>query len=284
MSNLPIERAVSFLASRQHEDGFWRDYQLEPGRSEAWTTACVGFALQQVGGGSREVVSAAEALLRTVRPSGWGYNSLTASDADTTSWVIRFLAAMDALGDVDCRKLLGPYITSAGGVHTFSSIERFGTWGHEHDEVAPVVGMALLAAGDPVLAGCVRQALLTKNDWRPFWWRGCSYVCAQSLEFLAASGGIPDDIQHRELARLSSLPPASSSFDLAQRIRAATYLGGTSYWNEPLLELQEADGGWPASPELLVPSQVDGSPGIPKADDRRLMSTAMATIALRYEN
>jgi hypothetical protein len=235
--------------------------------------------LLQLAGHGAETRRAIETLLATRRPEGWGYNSRTAADADTTSWVIRFLAAADALDGVDSAALLSPYITPAGRVRTFSS-PRFGSWSEEHDEVAPIAGMALLASGEQTLAERIRRSIVSRTRWRPFWWRCSSYVCARTLEFLSLSGGIPEEIREREAAALASLPPHTSAFDLAHRLIASTHLSYAGPHGE-LLEAQQPDGGWPQSSELLVPGQVDGSSGDPYADDRRIMTTAMAMSAHR---
>src|SRR5215213_3103181 len=91
--NEAVVGGARFLLERQDRDGFWRDYELPPGQSEAWTTSYVGVAL------GRAVPDVAEAALARARsavaavaqPQGWGYNSATACDADTTSWALRLL-------------------------------------------------------------------------------------------------------------------------------------------------------------------------------------------------
>jgi len=280
MLNLQLERAASFIASRQDADGYWRDYRLEPGQSEAWTTACVGFALFHVAGSCMEVDKAARILLSTKRPDGWGYNSRTPCDADTTSWVIRFLSAMGAMEGIDSANLLSNYLTHSGRVRTFPSSDHFGSWGQEHDEVAPLAGMALFSSGELNLAEKLRQGVLNRASWKPFWWRCYSYVCAQSLEFLSLSGGIPNEIKKREASILACLSHSpSSAFDLAQRLSATVYLDGDMQCCA-LLDAQEKDGGWPPSSELLLHGQRDEFGGEPNADERRLMSTAMSMLAL----
>ena len=159
----------------------------------------------QVAGQGREVDKAASVLLATRRPGGWGYNSKTACDADTTSWVVRFLAAMRALDGLDPEGFLSNYITPSGRVHTFLSSDSFGSWGREHDEVASLVGIALLSCGELGLAERVRQGVLNATSWKPFWWRCYSYVCAQSLEFLSLGGGIPDAGPREGSGRASQL-------------------------------------------------------------------------------
>jgi hypothetical protein len=255
MSDHSIERALSFLALQQDEDGFWRDYCLVPGRAEAWTTACVGFALVQNHGPWSAIVRAAEALQAVRRPAGWGYNRATACDADTTSWVIRFLAAIDALDRGDAARLLAPHVSASGRVRTFKHVERFGRWADEHDEVAPLAGMALLEAGDSGLAALIRQSVLAAPTWKPFWWHCPAYVCAKNLEFLSLCGGIPINVGNRASAVLDALPSPSSALDTAQRLATEAILAKRTQNEAPLIDLQHADGGWPPSFELLVPSQ-----------------------------
>lgn len=280
MMNSQIENAVSFLLSQQDSDGYWRDYNLEPGRSEAWTTACAGLAIIKAYGKCSETDRAVKALLSAIRKNGWGYNSHTACDADTTSWVIRFLSSADAMGKIDSESLLGDYISYQGRVRTFSSQIPFGSWAEEHDEVAPVTGIALHSAGRASRFAPIRECILKSNGWQPFWWKCYSYVCAQSLEFLFLSGGIPDKIKKRETEILKNLPAEPSSvFDLAQRLSCSYYLGGGLQY-DTLLRMQKPDGSWDSSGELFVPSQITGLKSEPKEDDRRLMSTAMSILTL----
>lgn len=284
MSNQTLQRAADFLVAHQGEDGYWRDYRVGPNgsRAEAWITACVGYTLTQIGSirsFQPEIEKAANVLLATRRADGWGYNRHTACDADTTAWVVRFLASIDALEGIDVVGTLGHYVTADGRVKTFQTANRFGRWAHEHDEVAPMVGMALLSSGQYDWTQRIRQNVAAAPRWRPFWWRSYAYVCAQSLEFLAMSGGIADDVSHRETAILGRLEPPSSSFDVATRMIASRHLGTNSDPTE-LTAMQASDGSWQPSIELLVPDQWQNITAEPQADDQRLMSTSMAMLAL----
>ncbi len=282
--------AASFLIRCQDVDGYWRDYQLAPGRSEAWTTACVGYALlaaSRWASTSRAPLDrAAAALLAARRPGGWGYNNKTACDADSTSWVIRFLARHEALGDVPAAGVLSPYVTATYRIRTFASFDRFGSWATEHDEVAPMAGLALLAAREDALVARIRAAVLdswAERGWRPFWWQGRSYVCAQSLEFLSLTGGIPDEVSESERHFLAALSPSTSAFDTAQRLVAALHVNAmvqASHLHGALIDLQCSDGGWPGSPVLLVPHQGEPSVFEIACDDRRLLTTAVSLMAI----
>ncbi|MBF6351349.1 MULTISPECIES: hypothetical protein [Nocardia] len=283
---------------QQDPDGHWRDYELVPGRSESWMTACVGVAVSTAykagvsGGDCNAAVDRAAVVLKdTRRRSGWGYNTKTACDADSTSWVVRFLVMRDI--DPGPSPLFDRYLTSLGGVRTFPSPRAHGYWADEHDEVAPMAGSALLALGDDDRAARIRSRILSRyrdhGVWLRFWWDSKAYVSAQNLTFLARTGGIPDRIASAEQRRLqASLDRVErgggSSFDMSQSLLCAFRLGApeaVSLLCRGLLANQLADGGWTASPGLLVPDRWDVDvPTETFVDDRRLFSTAMSVIAL----
>ncbi len=285
-----ITAAMSFLTLHQDEDGHWRDYQLAPGRSEAWTTGCVGCALLAASAFARvrspSIHRAAKALLATRRPEGWGYNSKTACDANSTSWVICFLAQLGMLHGISTATLLSLYSTPTGRIRTFASLDRFGSWAMEHDEVAPLAGLALLAAGEQGHASRIRSAVLDgwgERGWTSFWWRGDAYPRAQSLWFLAVGGGIPEAIAMRERKHLSEVPKPTSAFEAAQQLSAAVHLGATgNTWllGNTMLNSQSTDGGWPSSLVLLTPNQREPHHFDVQCDDRRLLTTAVSLVAL----
>ena len=283
-----IARAQAFLLARQDPDGGWRDYLLAPGRSEAWTTAVVACALQSVAGQHRLRATALERAaafhLATRRPGGWGYNRHTACDADSSAWTLRCLAGQGMVA-ADAAALFLRYRSATGHVRTFDSVERFGHWAAPHDEVAPLVGLALLAHGDHAAAAALRPVLIAAweaNGWQPYWWQGDAYVRTQNLEFLAASGGIPPHIAQTESAHLHAAPPPTTAFDLAQQLSSALLLDATERAHvlaAALLQSQMEDGGWPPSLVLLVPQQWQQGNEV-FDDDRRMMSTAVVLTAL----
>jgi hypothetical protein len=286
-----VDAATQFLTAHQDDDGYWRDYDLEPGRAEAWITGCVGYALSQniPIAQSRQTAlhRAAETLLAAQRPGGWGYNRRTACDADSTSWVIRFLAQLGTLNEGSVLSLLSRYVTVTGAVRTFDSPDRFGSWAMEHNEVTPLVGLALLASGERGPVAQIRASVLSSwiagYGWKPFWWRSGVYATAQNLNFLLFSGGIPKYLAADERARLLHAPMPESAFETAQQLAVALHLDAYSEvlrFGERLLGLQSSDGGWLSWPGLLVRHQRDPSHFEMFHDDRRLLSTAMAVIAL----
>jgi len=285
-----IASAASFLAASQDRAGYWRDYLLPPGRAEAWTTAYVGCALQRaaeyVGTARTTLQQAADALVAIRRPEGWGYNRNTACDADSTSWVLCFLTRLGRAEGISGAELLAPYIAPTGRVRTFKSVQQFGCWGMEHDEVTPMAGLALLSEREYELVSRVRAAVLnawSTSGWKQFWWRCRAYVSARSLEFLSSSGGIPANILNGERAWLTNLPPPLTALETAESLSAAVHLQvpvEAEKFLKRLLDLQCADGGWQPSSDLLVPRQRDPSIIEVYSDDNRLLTTAAAVMAM----
>jgi hypothetical protein len=285
-SQQALQAAAQFLAAHQDPDGFWRDYLLPPGPSTAWTTACVAWSLA-TGAQQSAALQAADQALHSIRKTGgWGYNSSTAIDADSTAWVLRFMARIQHPCIRDATLYLSPFIAQGGGVRTFQS-QRFGSWAHQHADVTPVAGLALLeCGGDRDIVQQLRSWSLANQSleghWHSFWWSTDAYATARNLEFLAASGGLTDTVIHSARRWLANQSTARSSFEAAHHLIISTLLKTASHeLAANLLSLQMPDGGWPASTVLQVPDQVNAAaPPSIHADSRRLMSTAMALHAL----
>jgi hypothetical protein len=294
--NHAVCAAEQFLTNAQNPDGLWRDYLLAPGASMAWTTGCVGWSLANLpmGGGQRHAVHAASEALRSIRCSrGWGYNSDTAPDADTTAWVLRVMAKVADPLTRDATRYLEPFVSDSGGVRTFQQRDRFGNWAQEHADVTPVVGLALVECGaDGVLVNRMRDWSMAKQrpdgGWSSFWWSTDCYATARNLEFLDSSGGIPSRVRDgcREWLRNQDAP--RSAFEGANQLMIMVTVGmreetGCAPFVNALLRSQMSDGSWPASTVLRVPDQrEENGDDIPTyRDAKRLMSTAMMDQSLK---
>jgi hypothetical protein len=285
-----LHDAVHFLAARQDGDGFWYDYALPPGPSREWVTAFVGYALT---GGPQTVPSmeavgrAYAAVAASCRPAGWGYNPAVATDADTTSWAVRWFARGGMPLPLDPVPCLEGYLGAEGGARTFACGPRYGSWTHEHPDVTAVLGLALReTGGDGSMIDRVRRWLLGKRNaeglWTSFWWTFDAYSHARALEFLDATGGVPVEVTAAARRSLGAPTPPASAMEEANLLMVALAAGSSpDPWISRLLGSRLPDGGWPPSRVLKVPDQK-----APRTDDaafadvHRLMSTAMAVMAL----
>ncbi|MBF0625815.1 MAG: hypothetical protein HQL82_13530 [Magnetococcales bacterium] len=287
-----MARAEAFLRAAQEGDGGWRDYRLPPGESWAWTTALVGLALalEPVAPASRRCLERAVGALRTwITPRGWGYNPQTACDADSTAWSLWLLSRLGALEGISGTALLAPFLTAEGSVRTFADPQRFGAWAHPHEDVAPVVGLALAALGAEEEVTRIRRELCRRAlartsgepPWQAFWWDGPLYAVTMALTFLERTGGVPAAVRERVLAW--EAPPGEGAFDLALRWRWCLFRGrdaGDTIAH--LLALQGSGGGWSGTSRLRIPTQFPGEGNGPVGawqDIHGLLSTAMVLLA-----
>jgi hypothetical protein len=285
-----IRRACQFLVDRQDDDGFWRDYcALPPGPSSQWVTAFVGhallcarFALEE----TESVNRALFALRSSCRPTGWSYNPAVATDADTTSWVIRLFVRANAELPIEPLSTLAAYLSPEGGARTFICGSKYGRWTIEHLDVTAVLGLAMKESGalGPELERLRRWTLDQRNGdgiWISFWWTFDAYATARMLEFLAATGGIPVEVVEASSRYLQGRS-STTAMETANLLMMASGVGANvDSWVSLLLGSQRADGRWPPSRVLKVPDQKKASENETAFEDgNSLMSTAMSVLAL----
>jgi hypothetical protein len=288
-----IESGERFLLEQQEEDGAWRDYCLEPGRSEAWTTAIVAVALgtHPVKKGScGALLRSSDFLHRIHRVGGWGYNRHTATDGDSTAWSLTFLVGIGDIRELEPVGEVTRYMDADGGMHTYTDRERFGSWAQEHSEVTAVAGSLLtrLKVADGLIHLVCKRCLDTRSPsadhWPGFWWTTGAYATAHSLGFLRRAGGLGVEVAAAVADWVvAQSPGAETAFDVAHLGLAAVHLGLTNLsqaLGEILLASQASDGGWGPSETLVVPAQHRPSQQT-AVDDRRQMTTAVAVSSLK---
>jgi hypothetical protein len=286
-----VAGGVDHVLAHQDEDGLWREFELEPGASEAWVTAWVGWCL------ARAVVAdtrrrarilgacqrAAAALRRARRPGGWGYNRRTGPDADTTAWVLRFFACLGVRADPGA--YLAPYVDPGGGVHTFQE-PGWGTWTDAHDDVAANAGLALLTAPTTAVetrrtASRIAARLAARFPGETFWWSTPTYGTAWSLRLLAIKGALAP-LAPRAQDWLASLPRSDSAFELAHRLLAALEITGEGaqlLLANQLLDLRTS-GSWEGSTFLLVPDRNGGVQSESNSELHGLLGNALCVMTL----
>lgn len=289
---------LRYLLARQGRDGFWRDFDLQPGPSDVWSTAWIGWCLSECRWIDPAVTNALAGAVRVlssaVKPDGWGYNHSSGPDADTTAWTCRLLAAHNLPMSGMAMQTLGPYLDGGGAAHTFRE-PGVGSWGEAHADVTPIVGLALAEAGGvavqaiPLIRNRVVHDQRADGNWSAFWWCSNVYATAWSLVFLRTTGGICHATAARARAALTAATATSSVTDLERSLLLIA-------WNaldpaattalevlDGLLARQLGSGGWPTSSLLLVPErfpEASSPEPVPHADESGLMTTAMACAAL----
>ena len=289
---------LRFLVAGQGRDGFWRDYELQPGPSDVWVTAWVGWCVAQCRAADPAVrhaqVIAARAVCAAVGPGGWGYSRSTGPDADSTAWACRFLAMKGAHFRGGARLALLPFLDADGAAHTFRE-PGVGRWGEAHPEVTPMVGLALTEAAGPspspvpLIRDRVIRDQAADGSWAGFWWESHIYATAWSLVFLAATSGIPAATAQRGRRALRAVRETAdgSAFELALLLLAWASMeplaSDTLDVVDCLLTAQQQGGGWTPSALLLVPDRypvAEGPSPQANADGCGLLTTSLACAAL----
>jgi hypothetical protein len=288
-----LNAGIDYLLAHQSRDGFWRDYNLPPGMSEGWSTAWVGWSLAHCAA-QRDVAPsihrAALALQRCSQKNGWGYNRRGSTDADSTAWSLRLLSRMGYNYGLTAVQTLEKYLDAAGRAHTFLD-PAVGSWSLAHDDVTPVVGLALLAVrAPPRILEKVRSAVLRcqrrYGGWDSFWWPTDAYATAWSLSFLEKTGSLPSSVVDPVTDWLAHLPPTSNAFELSHRLRI--YFSLRLHQTKAAVQIVDAlidaagPDGWPPSALLRIPGRADSSQseGGLHPDILGLMTTGIACASL----
>ncbi|WP_328978467.1 prenyltransferase/squalene oxidase repeat-containing protein [Streptomyces canus] len=286
--DVALDRAVAYLINHQSSDGAWRDYQLEPGVSDSWTTGYVGLALADLRGTSTALAAATNFLQSSMRPDGgWAYNDLCPVDCDSTSNVVLFLDRLGAGVPARTYERIARFQNADGGFATFAAHWAGDSWGCSHPDVNPLALRALSrgTGTDDVVESGVRYALAAREEsglWNSFWWTTPLYSTAANVTTLLGLGRLVDAPctvgAVAELARLSTDP-----FRLALGLDVMALLGGDgSETCRRLLALQRPDGSWHAQHRNLrvtvnwccTPWQDDGFVGHVATDQHHLVTSA----------
>jgi hypothetical protein len=283
-----LEAGIRFLLRHQDADGAWRDFRLQPGRSDAWTTAFVALRLlpSALGVLRRPVgnaLSLAERFLQNAREphGGWAYNWRCPTDADSTACALLFLQAVSATVYPKDYAALARFQLENGGFATYQFADSNHAWCVAHPEVTATSLRALSDFLPPdhfrIRNGIawLSQILSHNRDSAPYWWLSPRYFAIEVRELRRAFPTLPS---------CRDLPVRHDGyFDLALSLELdASGVAEQERFAE-LLVAQEDDGGWPSSPILRVPdprNAIAAATAPVATDDCRLMTTAAAVSAL----
>ena len=253
------------------------------GSSSLWTTAYVGWRLATSGYASAGIVRrAADWLEANELPTGgWGYNSFTGPDADSTALAILFLQAMGKASPDSAIERLLSFSRADGGFATYGLDQSFGEWTTSNVEVTATAALALRACGAHAreiasATGFVQRHRRPDGLWNSYWWPSPCYATEVSLRLLGKAA--------REQTRqaLCAIQPANA-FEAALRALA---LSPSPMYSRELQAKQSPDGGWPCAPILRLTHRDVHAPVTARdagpcfADTRRIFTTATVLSAI----
>ena len=183
-----------YLLGKQNAKGQWLDFNLPRGPREIWVTAYVGDSLTYAGkvvsdDGLRESLSkAADWIVKNMNNDfGWGYNTRTVTDADSTGHSIIFLASLGRQVDDGSFNRLMDFQKHDGGFCTYLVGDESNSWGDSHPDITPVALMALLNKIKPDNDVVRRGATYVLDHrgadglWQSFWTNTFLYSTAANL-------------------------------------------------------------------------------------------------------
>ncbi|MGN7824379.1 hypothetical protein ACTJJB_29920 [Chitinophaga sp. 22536] len=190
-----MNKGIDYLLSSQQQAGWWKDFQLAPGRSDEWITAYVAchLALLQSPPSLPALAKAWKILQTRYRiKEGWGYNILTPADADSTVWTWLFArtAGFSEEFPLALTDMTGQYLTEDGGIRTYSQHAPVGqkSGGSFHGWQIPhcCVTAAYALAGHQHAVDYLLKQQHSAGYWYSYWWDGHEYVTALCVEALSS--------------------------------------------------------------------------------------------------
>lgn len=266
-----LDQAVSALVSRQQPDGSFQDFYLPPGASNGWITGFTSVAIDDacsliaISGARVAIQNAASFLLRRQRESGWGYNDLTATDADSSAFAIRAIKRAEPAYQFP-GAMLELYLDESGHAHTFLDQQKMGAWAGRHADVTASVGLALHEIKAPshlqeLLIKAVLKSINRQGIWDGYWWHLPYYSTWLNLFYLNRVQRLEPLLAktiRRQLCQLTgdlSVMDVAAFFGCLLEVAIVTGESTPVAIIEHLLQLQQKDGRWPTSACLILPEQ-----------------------------
>ena len=105
-----LEEAFKFIKTNRNQDGLWSDFLTLAGESTDWVSGYVGYSIISNSETleERNLLHQVASTILTHQKSdgGWGYANHVPSDADSTSWCLRFLSKLKIQNQVSREKAL----------------------------------------------------------------------------------------------------------------------------------------------------------------------------------
>ena len=256
-----INAGCDYLLSTQSSAGFWIDFDLPTGKSDAWVTAFVALSLSYANKimHSTKITASIHLAIKWLTcnrhyRAGWGYNEKTGPDADTTGYVVSLLTKYQYPIHSNDYQFLLSLQTDSGG---FATYPKEDAWGLAHPDVTPIVFSALNDENRTSILSSTENYLrnnqVKPGFWPAYWWKNCHYSTYHNLKLAIELNIIeaPGELQIPQEHAFS----VESAFDLAWLTASASLYSNGAYYDalsQELLTLQQPTGYWPGGDNLRV--------------------------------
>ena len=276
----PVERAIDrglvFLLLARDNRGWWKDFFLPAGTSDAWVTGYVGTVLAGLGNPlAQNAAENAWTLLAQQRlEDGWGYHAEVTTDADSTLWGLQLAQALGQENEATAQgadRFLRQHLNPDGGLTTYlqesairdyvnmsSGLVSFDGWFQSHTCVTAAV--AALKEWRPIVTPYLLDQQQADGSWHSYWWSVDEYATALALTVVSESEPLGRAIRWgRERLKywLEAAQPSEFAIAWCLQILSRDNTPETLQLLERgvkfLLERQQSNGSWQPSAKLRVP-------------------------------
>ncbi|HEY9666226.1 MAG TPA: prenyltransferase/squalene oxidase repeat-containing protein, partial [Coleofasciculaceae cyanobacterium] len=277
----PIERAIDrgivfLLISRDHQ-GWWKDFFLPAGASDAWVTGYVGTVL--AGNGNPHAQNAAKnawTLLaqQDSNREGWGYHKEVPADADSTLWGLQLAQVLGRESEVPAQRghrFLRRHLKPDGGLTTYEQepairkyvqmppgLVSFDGWFHSHTCVTAAA--ASLREWQDAVTPYLLSQQQADGSWHSYWWFEDEYCTALAMSVVQEPERLERAVnwgRDRLLHWLEADHPSEFAIAWCLQILSRDDTHATQEaikrGVEFLLARQRSNGSWSPSAKLRVP-------------------------------
>lgn len=281
-----IRKGIEYLWSK-NPYGHWMGFPTLAGTSDIWVTGFILTHIHDLCNGLYDLKKTKDYLRQTQYPDGgWSYSAPVPPDADSTSWCLQSLEALNALDEN--RKLaaityLNTHYTSTGiatftadgGIASFIGVpmkEMLIGWTSAHVDVSLA---ALLANPDSTeTSGILNWVEQQSNSFgllNSYWWRGPFYATALYLRFLQKTNrSIPASLAISITQYLKSIElpdgglgiedenetdcfSTALAVEIEYRLASKDWEGCASPYIDSILKNQQEAGNWEGKKILRIP-------------------------------
>ncbi|NEQ07043.1 MAG: squalene--hopene cyclase [Moorea sp. SIO4E2] len=272
-----IDRAIVFLLLSRDTQGWWKDFFLPAGASDAWVTGYVGTVLAH--SQNSHAWKAAEKAWTLLAQQchdreGWGYHAGVPADADSTLWGLQLAQALGREGEESSHRghrFLRRHLKPDGGVTTYEQeatirnyiglppgLVPFTAWCHSHTCVTAAA--ASLGEWREIVAPYLLSQQQADGSWHSYWWFEDEYCTALALTAVESQESIERAVKwgcHRLLYWLEASQPSEFAIAWCLQILSRDSTPSTQQLVERgvkfLLQRQHSNGSWQPSARLRVP-------------------------------
>jgi hypothetical protein len=183
-----LKKAQTAIFNSLTDNEKWIDYNLPVGKSDVWVSSFILFHLRNAHlskDQQSQYISVQNWLVKQLKFNGWGYNSLTPADTDSTSLAL-LTCEISRDEAIQLLRYIDEHCKLENGFSTYSNEIYQGKWSEATDDVSPYVLLAKKRWGvkmDEQDLVFIRKNQNKRGSWKSYWWATDLYSIYGYLQF-----------------------------------------------------------------------------------------------------